>query len=255
MAEFEITEQMELARPRVCHALDYGTVQASLDASAELADLIGTVKVGKSLNQAACNAGIPIMQKINEAGGKVFLDLKLHDTPDQAELSAYQCTVPGVYMFNLHVAGGEQMCEFAMNGAREAAERQGIPVPKVIGVTVLTSLNDAKLKEQGWDHGYAALVKKRTGLAKKWGLDGVVCAAKVAGEMEQEFGEWLYVTPGISFDGVQNVGQEQLDQPAGAVQACKSSILVVGSAIRKAPDRKKAAYGILQAMAPYMEAK
>jgi orotidine-5'-phosphate decarboxylase len=97
---------------------------------------------------------------------------------------------------------------------------------------------------------YDALVKKRTELAKEWGLDGVVCAASKAGRLEKEFGsDFLYITPGIKWAGKQGTGQKQLYTPDLAVRDCSSSILVIGSAITKAEDRRATAYEILQAMA------
>ena len=97
---------------------------------------------------------------------------------------------------------------------------------------------------------YDDLVKRRTELAKKWGLDGIVCPAKKAGGLEKEFGsDFMYVTPGIKWAGIQREGQKQLYTPDLAVKDCSSSILVIGSAITKAENRVQTAYDILQAMA------
>jgi orotidine-5'-phosphate decarboxylase len=189
---------------------------------------------------------------LHETGMGVFLDLKLKDTPDQVYGAAKQCTVPGVEMFNVHVDGGEEMCKAALKGAAEAAAARGIKRPKVIGVTVLTSLDDGDLKEQGVGESYDRHVMRMAKLAKKWGLDGIVCPANKAGRLERKLGEWTYVTPGIKYAGVQNVGQKQLDTPDGAVQACDSSVLVIGSAVTKAQDKRKTTYEILQAMAPHV---
>ena len=153
-------------------------------------------------------------------------------------------------MFNVHVAGGEKMCRKAVEGANENARFMGIERPKVIGVTVLTSLDDLDLTTLGYGYQLDTLVKRNTALAQEWGLDGVVCPANKAGALEKEFGnKFLYVTPGISYGGVQGVGQKQIYDPAQAVKDCKNSILVIGSAITKAEDRRKTAYEILQSMA------
>jgi len=248
----------EKARKRVCLALDVQTVREALALADGFSDVVGSMKVGKTLHATACNEGVPIVERIYERGGQVFLDLKLHDTPDQVYGAAQQCTIPGVYMFNVHIAGGEKMCREAVRGAREAAASRGIPTPKVIGVTVLTSIDNSDLAAEGlYDSKgeplkFDDLMLRRTELAKNWGLDGIVCPAIKAGELEKRFGEWCYVTPGIKYAGVQNVGQKQLDTPDGAVQACKSSILVIGSAITKAPDRRQTAKDILKSMAPYV---
>lgn len=85
------------------------------------------------------------------------------------------------------------------------------------------------------------------------GLDGIVCPAKKAGELEKQFGsDFMYVTPGIKWAGIQREGQKQLYTPDKAVQDCTSSILVIGGAITKAEDKKVTAYEILQAMAQHL---
>lgn len=246
----ELTEKEQEARKRCCLALDVPTVQIALDLSAELSDFMGTFKVGKQLHTAAGNAGIDIVGKIYENGGLTFLDLKYHDTPNTVFQASKEASVPGVYVFNLHVAGGEAMCKKAVEGAYEGAKARGIERPKVIGVTVLTSLSDEDLEAQGLGIGYDALAKKRTELAKKWGLDGVVCPANKAGGLEKEFGsDFIYVTPGIKWAGKAGTGQKQLYTPDKAVEDCSSSILVIGSAVTKAEDKAGTAYEILQAMA------
>ena len=246
----KLTPLEQRARERVCLALDVPIVQQALDLSEELSDYVGTFKVGKQFHTAACNLGIPIIKEIEARGGKTFLDLKLHDTPNTVYEAAKACTVPGVYVFNIHVAGGENMCKQAFEGAYESAENQNIARPKVIGVTVLTSLDDEDLETQGLGINYNDLVIRRTELARNWGLDGVVCPANKAGELEKQFGsDFTYVTPGVKWKGKSGTGQKQLYTPDRAVQDCSNSILVIGSAITKAEDKKGTAYDILQAMA------
>ena len=208
-------------------------------------------KVGKELHTTAGNEAVNIVKEIYDRGGKIFLDLKLHDIPQTVYGASKACVVPGVYMFNIHIGGNEEMCKSALEGAVDGAKEKGIEIiPKVIGVTVLTSLNDKDLEVQNMGTKYDSLVHRRTELAKEWGLDGIVCAAKKAGALEEEFGsDLIYVTPGIKWAGKQGVGQKQLYTPIEAVQDCKSSILVIGSAITKAEDKRATAYEILQVMA------
>lgn len=250
MPEVELTEKEQEAKKRVCLALDVPTVFEALSLAGELSDFVGTFKVGKQLHTAAGNAGVNIIDEIYERGGNTFLDLKFHDTPNTVYQAARAATVPGVYVFNLHVAGGEEQCKRAVDGAEEKAAALDIPRPYVIGVTELTSLADSDLEVQGLGIKYDDLVMRRTELAKKWGLDGVVCAAKIAGELEKRFGsDFVYVTPGIKWAGKAGTGQKQLYTPDLAVRDCSSSILVIGSAITKAEDKRATAYDILQAMA------
>ena len=245
-----LTEKEQEARKRVCLALDVPTVEDALDLASELSDYVGTFKVGKQLHTAAGNEGIDIIEEILDRGGNTFLDLKFHDTPNTVYQASKESAVPGVYVFNIHVAGGEEMCRKAVEGAREGVELKGIESPKVIGVTVLTSLDDEDLRVQGLNISYNDLVMKRTELAKKWGLDGVVSPANKAGDLEKRFGsDFIYVTPGIKWAGKEGKGQKQLYTPDMAVRDCSNSILVIGSATTKAEDRVRTAYEILQAMA------
>ncbi len=248
-----LTEKEQEAKERVCLALDVPTVQKALDLASELSDYVGTFKVGKQLHTAAGNQGINIIREIRDRKGNTFLDLKYHDTENTVYEASKAAAVAGVYVFNIHIAGGEEMCKKAVEGAYEGARINRIERPKVIGVTVLTSLDDDDLKTQHLGIGYDELVHRRTELAKEWGLDGVVCAANKAGGLEKEFGsDFLYVTPGIKWDGKQGTGQKQLYTPDKAVQDCSNSILVIGSAITKAEDKRSTAYEILQAMAKYL---
>lgn len=245
----ELTEKEQQARKRVCLALDVPTVEKGLAMAGDLSGAVGTFKIN-SLHTAAHNEGTNIIEEIHKRGGETFLDLKFHDTPGTAFNYGREAAVPGVYVFNIHVAGGEAMCKKAIEGAREGAESRGIDCPKIIGITTLTSLDDEDLTTQGLGIKYDDLVRRRTELAKEWGLDGIVCAASKAGGLEKEFGsDFTYVTPGIKWAGIQNIGQKQLYTPDLAVRDCSSSILVIGSAITKAENQPTTAYEIVQAMA------
>ena len=245
----------ERARSRVYIALDnMPYVDGAINLGKELSGFIGGVKVGKELHVMSCNEGRKIFEEFYELGIPVFADLKLHDTPNTVYRSAIGLSVPGVSMFNVHIAGGEKMCKKAIEGAQlkhSISPRER--VPEVIGVTVLTSLDDSDLETQGLGIKYDDLVRKGTELALEWGLDGIVCPANKAGMLEKEFGSGLkYVTPGIEWAGLQGNGQKQLYTPGLAVRDCSNSILVVGSAITTAENRKKAAEEIIQDMEKYL---
>ncbi len=241
------------ARKRVCLALDVPTVKEGLDLASKLVDLVGTFKIGKQLHTASGNEGVNIIGEIDNLDGGVFLDLKYHDTPNTVYQASKESAVPGVYMFNIHIAGGEEMCKKAIEGAYEGAQARGIERPRVIGVTVLTSLDDQDLATQRLKITYDDLVRRRTELAREWRLDGIVGPANKAGDLEKEFGsDFLYVTPGIKWQGKSGTGQKQLYTPDRAVQDCSNSILVMGSAITKAKDKRKTAYEILKAMAQHL---
>lgn len=243
-------EKKQLARKRICLALDFSDPEFAIGLVEKLHPYIGLFKIGKQLHTSCVKHGIDMIEEIYKRGSEVFLDLKLHDTPNTVYQAAKECTRRGVSIFNIHVAGGKTMCQKAKQGAIERSKEFAIKRPAVIGVTVLTSLDDSDLKEQGIDTSYDSLVYNRTVLAKKWGLDGIVCPANKAGVLEHEFGkDFLYVTPGIKWKGNKNMGQKQLYTPDRAVQDCKSSILVIGSAITKSDTPKKIAQEILDVIA------
>lgn len=243
-------DKVEQARSRICLAVDVESTEAAFELVDKLSPYIGLFKIGKELHIAAGNEGVAIVQEIyRRSGGRsgCFLDLKIHDTPMTVKGASRASAVQGVAIMNVHVAGGEQMCRFAMDGAAEGADKNGIERPKVIGVTILTSLSEEDLEKENLGISYQDLLKRRTELAREWGLDGIVCPASEAGNLEKEFGsDFLYVTPGISYAGVQNVGQKQLYTPDLAVRDCSNSILVVGSAITKSADPVKTAKEILE---------
>ena len=88
------------------------------------------------------NEGVNIIKEVSARKGNVFLDLKFHDTPETVFNYAKAVSIPGISFFNVHIAGGEEMCKRAMEGVYEGAGERGIERPKVIGVTELTSLDN-----------------------------------------------------------------------------------------------------------------
>lgn len=249
----KLTTQEKLARKRVCIALDTENTKQALEWARRLYPYAGSFKIGKSLHLTAGLEGKNIISEIANVGGASFLDLKGHDTPDQIKKYAMAATVPGVYMFNIHV-GNENMTRAAVEGAYEKSEKLGIKRPLVIGVTELTSLDDGDLRKLGNRFSYDESVLNKAELAIEYGLDGIVCPAKKAGGLEQKFGDkLLYVTPAIKMGDVANTGQKQLYEPSDAVRDCSNSILIIGSAITKANNMEKQAYRALHEMAPYMK--
>ena len=251
----ELTPQEKLARERVCGALDTDSVDEALEWATRLSPYMGSFKIGKSLHLTAGLEEKNIVSEIAKVGGASFLDLKGHDTPDQIKKYAMAATVPGVYMFNIHI-GNENMTRAAVEGAYEQSEKSGVKRPLVIGVTELTSLDNRDLEILGSRFSYDKSVLNKAELAIKYGLDGIVCPAKKAGGLEQRFGDkLLYVTPGLKMGDIVNVGQKQLYEPSDAVKDCSNSILIIGSAVTKAPDMEAQAYRALQEMTPYMKVK
>ncbi len=245
----------EVARSRIFIALDnFSSVDESVNFAGGIKGYIGGVKIGKELHIMAGREGVDIFEKFYDLDIATFADLKLHDTPNTVYQSSRGLCVPGVYMFNVHVSGGEEMCRKALEGSRTKNNYSAMEkTPLVIGVTELTSLDDSDLEAQGLGIKYNDLVRKRTELARKWGLAGVVCPANKAGALEEEFGsDFLYVTPGIEWEGLKGSGQKQLYTPGLAVRDCKNSILIIGGAATKAEDPLKALQEMCQDMGKYL---
>lgn len=245
--EYELSEKEKKAREMLCLPLDMddnGRIMQTVD---ELWDLVGYWK----LNFAYTNYGPELVKAIKDKGGKVFLDLKFHDIPNSVAGYARAAVRLGVDMFNVHASGGHEMMESAQKAAEQEASRSGIQRPKIIAVTVLTSLDKDIMNNQLNISGEVEeQVLRLAKLTQKSGLDGVVCSAADLHAIKDKLPEdFLFVTPGVK--GVTTAAgsdQKRVFSPGNAVED-GSSMLVVGRAILDAPDRRAAAYEILQDMA------
>lgn len=248
-----LTSLEKLARERVCLALDTDSVDQALDLAKRLSPSVSSFKIGLALHLQAGLENRNIIQEIAAIGGASFLDLKGHDTPNQMEKYARIATTPGISMFTIHLSN-ETAAKAAVEACSLQAQTLKIKKPLVIGVTELTSLDDQDLQTLGSKWTYEESIFYKTELALKYGLEGIVCSAKKAGELEKKFGsQLLYVTPGIKMGTLQNKGQKQLSEPDEAVRDCSRSLLIIGSAITKALNPEQQAYAALQQMAPYLK--
>jgi orotidine-5'-phosphate decarboxylase len=208
-----------------------------------LAGYVGWLKIGL---EAFSAHGPTLIEELSLIGPRVFLDLKLHDIPITVERAAANCAASGISMLTVHAAGGRKMLEAAVEGARLGAS--GDP-PKVVAVTVLTSLDSSSLTELEIEKPARDLVGAWTGLAQRCGLDGVVASAREAAALRQRFGEdLLIVTPGIRPAGTAVDDQRRVVTPANAIEA-GSDVLVVGRPITGSDHPVAAAQRILTEMA------
>jgi len=238
----------QAAREMVCLPLDnlrtMDEVQALVE---ELSPFVGRFKVGK---EAYTRFGPEVVRRVRDLGSGVFLDLKYHDIPNTVRGAARAATELGVAMFNVHAAGGASMMAAAMEGVKAA----GVPEesrPKVIGVTVLTSIDQDTLNQEcGVPGSVEDQVLRLARLAEASGLDGVVCSAADLHALRDHLRPgFLFVTPGIKGTTTPaGEDQKRVLSPGRAV-AAGSSLLVVGRAITGAANRSAAAREVLQDIA------
>ena len=222
--------------PQIFCALDRPDLDGALALGRALEDVVDGFKVGLEFVTANGPDGV---RRIGELGRPVFLDLKFHDIPNTVAGAVEAARALGVAMLTLHVAGGPEM----LRGAVEAA-RSREPCPQLIGVTVLTSLNDADLAGLGVTEKVTAHVLRLAGLAWDSGLDGIVCAPHEVALLRSRFEpDFTLVVPGIRPSGSGAGDQKRTKSPADAV-AAGADVLVIGRPITQASDPRAAAQAI-----------
>jgi orotidine-5'-phosphate decarboxylase len=227
----------------LCIALDGSDRQWIMDTAGALAGSVGWLKIGL---EAFVSHGPELIRDVAGLGPKVFLDLKLHDIPATVLRAAANCAECGAAMFTVHAGGGSRMLEAAVAGARAATTASP---PRVVAVTVLTSLDLESLEELGIESRPVDLVLKWAGLAKRSGLSGVVASAREAASLRQCFGEdFFLVTPGIRPAGSASDDQRRVLTPSAALSA-GSNLLVVGRPVTRSPDPVAAVHALLEEMA------
>lgn len=234
------------AKERLIIALDVDTVQEAESLVARLQGHVGVFKVGMQLFNSE---GPEIVRRIHKLGGKVFLDLKLHDIPNTVGCAAAVLTRLGVFMYNVHIAGGSEMMKRAVQSTVREAPDNAVSQPMVIGVTVLTSINQSILENEiGIARSVEEQVVNWALLAKESGLNGVVASPKEIRAIRQACGpELVIITPGVRPAWAAVNDQKRVMTPKEAVEA-GASFLVVGRPITGAADQVEAAKMIVHEM-------
>lgn len=209
-------------------ALDFPSREAALDLAARLDPGQCRVKVGKEL---FTRCGPAVVEALQSQGFEVFLDLKFHDIPNTTAMAVKAAAELGVWMVNVHCSGGLRM----MAACREVLEQHVGQRPMLIGVTVLTSMEQADLEQIGLDVAPQQQVLRLASLADQAGLDGLVCSAQEAASLKQSTPRLKLVTPGIRPAGSAQDDQRRILTPADAMQA-GSDYLVIGRPISQAAD-------------------
>ncbi len=217
--------------PKVIVALDYDNDAAALDFVSRIDPSSCNLKVGKELFTVA---GPQFVSKLVALNFRVFLDLKFHDIPNTTAKAVRAAASLGVWMVNVHASGGRVMMEHTVEELDKMPST--LPRPLLIGVTVLTSMDEAQLREVGVPRTPQEQVLRLAKLAKESGLNGVVSSALESSMIKKELGSnFVTVTPGIRPSGADLGDQKRVMTPAAAI-AAGSDYLVIGRPITRAPD-------------------
>ena len=230
---------MDLAKDKLIVALDVDSAARALDLFETLRDVVGMFKIGSQLFTAA---GPDIVRQIVARGGRVFLDLKFHDIPNTVAGAAIEATRLGVSIFNVHASGGAEMMKRTAAAAAEIANREALTKPRVIAVTLLTSLDQKSLELIGVNDAPPSMVARLARLAADCGLDGVVASPQEIRLIRETISspDFLIVTPGIRSSNDANDDQKRTLTTAAAIRA-GADYLVVGRPILNAADPVAAA--------------
>jgi len=229
-------------------ALDVETGTRAIELATSLRGLAGGVKVGSRLFTLE---GPPLVRRLVETGVRVFLDLKFHDIPNTVAQAVDAAVQTGAWMINVHASGGVAMMQAAATAGAATAQRLGAAPPLLIGVTVLTSMDEPTLRASGVERTLLDHVVALARMAKQAGLDGVVASPQETAAIRAACGlDFAIVTPGIrgAAAGAAKDDQVRTMGPGEAVRA-GASYIVVGRPIIAAPDPRAAAAAIVAELA------
>jgi orotidine-5'-phosphate decarboxylase len=231
------------SRDKLIIALDVETAARARELFAALRGVVGMFKIGMQLFTAV---GPSIVREIINAGGRVFLDLKYHDIPNTVAAAGVEAARHGISIFNVHTFGGTEMMRRTADAVAEVSEREHLVRPRIIGVTLLTSVNERVLREIGVASSPDQHVPALAQLAAASGLDGVVASplevVSVRAAVAKK--EFLLVTPGVRPSGAAPHDQKRMTTPAEAIRA-GSDYLVIGRPIIDADDPVAAANSVV----------
>ena len=239
------------ARDKLIVALDVDHADRGLELFEVLRDSVGMFKIGMQLFTAA---GPELVRTIVSRGGRVFLDLKYHDIPNTVAMAGIEATRLGVSIFNVHAAGGSEMMRRTAEVVAETAQRENLIRPKVIGVTVLTSVDQQTLQQIGIAGAAESVVSRLASLARDAGLDGVVASGQEIKTIRQIVlqSDFLIVTPGMRSASAISDDQRRTMSVGDAVRA-GADYVVVGRPVIAASDPAEAARKLVDEIAAALD--
>jgi orotidine-5'-phosphate decarboxylase len=244
-SKLELVRKRGSMRDRLIVALDVDSIEQAGTFVQRLAGEVGMFKIGKQL---VTHAGPQAVHLIQQLGGDIFLDLKFHDIPNTVAKAAIAATRLGVKMLNVHASGSLEMMRTTVKEVAHVCRREKIRRPIMLGVTVLTSLNQDDLQRVGVEHKVADQVVRLALLTKQAAMDGVVASPHEVADIRAACGpSFVIVTPGIRPADSNRNDQQRIMTPADAVRAGVDYI-VVGRPILEAQDPVAAARGIVAEM-------
>jgi len=233
--------KLQPKNPILC-ALDTTELGDATVLAAKVGDIVGGIKLG--LEFFCANGPKGVLQVMKASALPIFLDLKLHDIPNTVAGAMRAAVALKPFIVTVHTGGGRKMMEAAVKAAREEVIDNAINPPLVIGITVLTSLDQEDLKEAGIARGLVTQARKAALLAQSSGLDGVVCSPKEVALIRKDCGpKFKLITPGVRPSWAPMNDQKRVMSPAQAI-AEGADYLVIGRPITAAKDPGSAAMRI-----------
>ncbi|VAX24419.1 Orotidine 5'-phosphate decarboxylase [hydrothermal vent metagenome] len=233
---------MSDAKDRLIISLDVPSRDSAMRVVESLNGSVRWVKVGSQLFTAE---GPKVVADLKKAGFNVFLDLKFHDIPNTVASAGRSAVDLGVDLFNVHAMGGSAMMKKTVEELSSYCEKTRKPKPKIIAVTVLTSMNADDLKEIGFNSQPDEMVLRLARLAKESGLNGVVSSPWEVSAIKSAMGEgFLVVTPGVRPSWAVKDDQVRIKTPAEAIKE-GADMLVVGRPVLKADNPADSANRII----------
>lgn len=217
-------------------ALDVNTLKEEERLLDILSPYVQVFKVGMELFYSC---GVKAIELVKKYDRDIFLDLKFHDIPNTVYAASKLAVRFGVYMFNVHASGGVSMMEKAVEGAEEESAKLGISRPRILGVTVLTSMDGEALKKLGVNKSPEDQVLNLAKLSKASGLDGVVASPEEIIAIRENAGkDFLIVTPGVRPKEAEAGDQKRTATPGEAFKR-GADYIVIGRPVTKAKDPVK----------------